>query len=466
MKAVFIGGGSHRILGIVRAALAEPGIFDGGEINLYDLDTTRSEAMGRMIQRTPEYARSRCKISWGTTLPEALDGADIVSVILMAGSDQTFQLGAECCYRHGFIPSDNVSPNGAFLAIKGAPILMNIAREMSRYCPNAWLINFANPIAVLSGMINNHTKIRCLGVCAGYTNHQWDLARILGKDEQRGDFDVDTAGVNHLSYILKGTVAGDDLFATLDRRLKSDWKMPRLHSTWPAPMRASIRGAIKALIRHYRQLGVMVFSTEGDGMMHLDFDRTLKQHLRQFKPSTPSQFRRQLRQRRAARSRSDRVFRAHLSKNLADDFWNTGWKTPGLEWAQRQDRDVFVEVFRGLSGARKVKVAATLPNRGAVAGFDDRTVLEYSVRIDKGTVRPSGRFRIPAAVREITHDLADHQTALADALATNDPRKLAGALLAYPIQPFSSAARSMNRELALINRDEIPSALRAVGEFL
>ena len=106
----------------------------------------------------------------------------MVGVILMAGSEKTFQLGAEACYRHRFIPSDNLSPNGAFLAIKGAPILMNIAEQMTRCCPSAWLVDFANPVAVLSGMINNHTTVKSLGVCAGYTNHQWDLSRILGKD--------------------------------------------------------------------------------------------------------------------------------------------------------------------------------------------------------------------------------------------------------------------------------------------
>ena len=132
MKAVFVGGGSLRVLGIVRGALAEPGIFDGGEINLYDLDTRRSEAMSRMILKTPEYARAKCKITCGASLPEALEGAGMVGVILMAGSAETFELGNEACYRHRFIPSDNLSPNGAFLAIKGAPILQNLAEQMAR----------------------------------------------------------------------------------------------------------------------------------------------------------------------------------------------------------------------------------------------------------------------------------------------------------------------------------------------
>jgi len=64
MKVTFIGGGAPRHLAVIRGALAK-GIFDGGEINLHDLNVPRAEAMGRMIMKTPEYAKVRCKITWG-----------------------------------------------------------------------------------------------------------------------------------------------------------------------------------------------------------------------------------------------------------------------------------------------------------------------------------------------------------------------------------------------------------------
>ena len=92
MKVVFIGGGALRHLAVIRGALAK-GIFGSGEIILHDLNVPRAEAMGRMIMKTPEYARVRCKVAWGTTLDQALDGADAVSVVLMAGSPRSFALG-------------------------------------------------------------------------------------------------------------------------------------------------------------------------------------------------------------------------------------------------------------------------------------------------------------------------------------------------------------------------------------
>jgi alpha-galactosidase/6-phospho-beta-glucosidase family protein len=465
MKAVFVGGGSLRVLGIVRGALAEEGIFSGGEINLYDLDVARAEAMGRMIMKTPEYAKIQCKISWGTTLIEALDGADMVGVILMAGSARTFQYGAETCLRRGFIPSDNVSPNGAFLAIKGAPILMNIAKQMTRHCPRALLVDFANPIAVLSGMINNHTKIKAIGVCAGYTNHQWDMSRIFGKDEQGTQFDVETAGVNHLSFIVKGKTHGKDLFRALDRRIANDWKMPKLQSSWSKAFKRSIPRGIRRLIQIYQELGLLIFSTEGDGMMHLDYDEALRRNLAGYKPSTRSQLDRGIARNQRLRREADQHFRSFLDRDLPDTFWQNGWWQPGLDWAQRQDRDIFVEVMRGLSGVRKVKLVTTRPNEGAVLGFSDRTVLEYSQIMDKGRITPAGRYQVPAVAQGLIASLAAHQTMLGDALASNDPKMLAQALLSYPVRPFSKAAKDLYRELAKINREEMPVALRDVGDF-
>ena len=131
MKAAFVGGGSFRLLGILREALAVPGLFDDGEIFLHDLDESRAEAMGRMIMKTPEYAKVDCRVRWGNSLSCALEGADAVGVIFLPGSRRCFDLGEEVCRRHGFLGSDNISPCAAFNALKGGEVVLNVARESS-----------------------------------------------------------------------------------------------------------------------------------------------------------------------------------------------------------------------------------------------------------------------------------------------------------------------------------------------
>lgn len=464
MKVVFVGGGAFRVLGIARGALGEKGVLDGGEISLYDLNVPRAEAMARLIAKTPECIRANCKVTWGSSLEKALVGADLVGVILMAGSQRTFRLGDESSFKHGFLGSDNVSPNGAFLAIKGAPILLNVARKMEKLCPKAWLLDFANPVAVHSGMINNHTKIEAFGVCAGFTNHQWDLARIFGKDEQRTDFNVETAGVNHLSFIVRGRVQGQDLFEALNRRLARGVKVPKLQDQWSKAAKINIAGSVLTLDRFYRELGVLIFSTEGDGLAHLRYDEDLARFKKEFKPCTATQLEAHLKAGVEARQQENQAFQAHLTKDLDAAFWRQ--QEGSGSWFQRQDHDIFVEIMRGRAGVRKVKVATSRLNNGAVEGFTDRTVLEYSQYIENGRIRPAGHYAVPPVVHGLISGLADHQTMLGDALATDDPKLLAQALMAYPIQPYSQAARALYKDLARINRDEIAPKLRRVTEYL
>lgn len=137
------------------------------------------------------------------------------------------------------------------------------------------------------------------------------------------------------------------------------------------------------MIRIYRQLGLLIFSSEPDGMMHLDYPTEVKDHLKSFKPMTSAQLNTQLNSYRAGRAKADDRFQSLLDADIDSQLWKTGWQQPGYDWAQRQDRDIFVEVLRGLSGVKKVKAVTTRLNAGAVTGFSDRTVLEYSQFIER-----------------------------------------------------------------------------------
>ncbi len=464
MKATFVGGGAQRLIGVLRRALAEPGLLAGGEVHLHDLDGTRAEAVGRMVMKTPEYAEVGCRITWGTSLEQALEGADAVGVILMAGSRRSFELGTPPSLRHGFLSSDNVSPNGAFLAVKGARLLLNLAREMERRCPDAWLLDFANPVAVFSALVNNHTKIKALGVCGGYTNHQWDLTRLLGRDEEEAGYCVAVAGVNHLSFILKGSLRGEDLFELLDRHLTPHWQPPRLHGWWSAVTKKNIRRGLRKMVEVYHKLGVLVFSTELDGMSHLFYDEALALARREQPMLTQWRLEAGLRAFARQRAAADERLRLLVNQDLDERFWITSGES---DWAFRRPADdIFVRALTGIAGLRPTSLVASTPSRGAVEGLKDRNVVEYSQIIHGTTLKPAGQYALPDSVHGLIDALATHQTLLADAIAAEDPRLLAQAMLAYPVQPYSRAGKALCRELLKINEQEIPPPLRQTSEYL
>ena len=152
-----------------------------------------------------------------TDKPEkAFSGADAVSISMPIGSHEVCTLSDQASIRRGFIGSDQISASGAFRSLTGGRIVLDVAKKMEKYCPDAVLIDYANPVAAYSGMVNNHTKIRAFGICGGYANHRWDLTRIIDrKDEYCEKFKVVAAGINHLSFILRGTYHGEDIYKLL-----------------------------------------------------------------------------------------------------------------------------------------------------------------------------------------------------------------------------------------------------------
>ncbi|MBE2205609.1 MAG: hypothetical protein IAE94_14850 [Chthoniobacterales bacterium] len=464
MKIVVVGGGAHRVLGIVRSALAVPGALEDGEICLVDLNPTRAEAMARILSMTPELRNSNTRIHWSQPLEGALEGASVVGVIMPALSTRAMVVGEEICLRHGFIASDNVSPLGSFCGVKIAPTLLQIARLMETRCPEALLVNFVNPVAVISGMINNHTRIRTLGVCQGFTNHRWDIARIFGSDEEADHIEVTAAGVNHLSYITGGTWKGGDLFDALRERLGPDWPIPELSERWSESARTNIQNSVSQLVRFWRELGVLIFSTEGDGMAHLCYEEAVEMARRKHRVLSADELKAFLASQAASRQESNRAFEQWAERDLDDAFWNTfGMQDHRF---QRVDNDIFVRIFSALAGVREERIVTSRRNEGAIVGFKDREVVEYSQIISKSGISHDGPYEVPEVVQGLTVGLSAHQTLLGDALATEDPELLARALISYPINPFSRSSRAVFKDLLVAANEEISPALRPAIQFL
>jgi len=464
MKVTFIGGGAFRILPIVRGAFAMSKALDGGEINLFDFNVSRAEAMGRMIMRSPEYGDGRCKVRWDASLEEALEGTDLVQIGFPVGDPVAAAYSDYHSHKYGFLSSDQLSATGAFLALQGGPIILNYARQMEKYCPQAWLAIFANPVAVYSGLVNNHTSIRAMGVCGGYANHTWDLSRLLGKDEQCGDYDVEVAGINHLSFILRGRLHDEDLFTVLDRHLTDDWRPPHLLKRWKS-LHHHIRYSLRREIELLRNFRTLIFSTEGDGMAHLFYeDMYINRTPAKMKKPSPAIIEAGMARGKKAREAMDTHFRTLLVDDLDAHFWATyGEKDRTF---LRADYDATVKIIRALGGDGEQKLVTSYLNRGAVAGFTDRTVLEYSQILDPTGLRPYGTLAVPPAFHGLISALAMHQTLLGDAIATEDPGTLYQALFSYPIKFNTKDSRKCYRELLDIHQNVIAPAFRETKALL
>jgi alpha-galactosidase/6-phospho-beta-glucosidase family protein len=240
--------------------------------------------------------------------------------------------------------------------------------------------------------------------------------------------------------------------------------MPRLQPHLSAGERANIRNSVTRLMEFYREFGVLLFSTEPEGLWHLRYEQTLAESLAKQPPRSRAEVLKGANQERKARIDTDRHFQSYLDQDLTDQFWQKEGETHPL--FRRAKCNVIARILKGAAGSAPVRVVTSMPNNGAIAGFKDRAMVEYSQILHRRTIRPEGRYELPDVVQGVVGALAAHQTMLADAIGTNDPRLFAHALLTYPVRPYSNALRGLCRALLKVNAEEIPKAFRRTADYL
>ena len=454
MKAAFIGGGSLRLLPIFRGIFHEcPEIFRNGEIRLIDLKLDRAEAVARLIAACPEYQNVQCKVVATTNMDEGLTGIDVLYLTMAAQREPTETLAKFLAYEYGYFSSDQLSVNGASLSLRLGGLILDIAKKLEKLSPKALMLIFPNPVAVYSCMVNRFTKIKALGICGGFGNHRWDLGRLcFGKDGFDPNWNVVAAGVNHLSFILRGEYKGEDLYSSLlPRTLTDSWKPMEFNNTGIA--KEMMEMAISDLYNMYRKYNTLVFSTEYDGLAHISIGNSEK-ILKKYDGSRDAFDVKNARANELARIEKRFAEFIDLSKNPE----KVQWDLPRREnpYCGRDITDISIPILKAVAGIEKMRIVASHPNYGVVEGLPEGAAAEYTMDIFKDTITPVENQYIPSPFRGLIASLSEFQTLIAEALANRDPRIFAAALDAYPVHRFETKRKEFFRKMFDLYTDVDP----------
>jgi 6-phospho-beta-glucosidase len=314
------------------------------------------------------------------------------------------------------------------------------------------MLIFPNPVSVYSCMVNTYTKIRALGICGGFNNHRWDLSRMCGRDCFDPDWNVVAAGVNHCSFILRGEYKGEDLYSSLlPRILTEDWKCPDNLTGKSTPI--LMRYALTSLCNLFRKHKTLIFSTESDGLDHVFIEHGRFTHdelIRRVSPFDPETRKQQ------SLAEIERRFAEfiELSKDPAQVPWSAPGKYESL--IKVNYTDISIPILKALAGFEKMRIVASRPNRGAVAGLPDNAALEYTMDLYKDTVTPVENQYIPSPFKGLIASLSEFQTLQADAIAQGDPKLFAAALDAYPVNRLTPERKEFFKKMFEIYDDLDP----------
>ncbi|MFW6133803.1 MAG: alpha-glucosidase/alpha-galactosidase [Planctomycetota bacterium] len=224
-KITFLGAGSavfaKNILG--DAMLAEP--LRDAEIALYDIDAERLEDSRTILahlNRNINEDRATITAHCGPEQRgEALRGADyVVNAIQVGGYDPGTVRDFEIPKKYGLRQTigDTLGIGGIFRALRTIPVMQDFARDIERLCPDAWLLNYTNPMSMVTGAVLAGTDVRAVGLCHSVQSCAAGLLRMLGMDEAVGKLQWKIAGINHQGWLLEITDGGRDLYPRIKRR--------------------------------------------------------------------------------------------------------------------------------------------------------------------------------------------------------------------------------------------------------
>lgn len=219
-KIVIIGAASSSFSGLM-SDLIGSGDLDGAQLVLVDIDAEGLETMTRLGQRMASEWKTATQVEGTTDRREALVGADYVLTTIAVGGVKTWRQDEEIPAKHGFYGCsvDTVGPGGLFRGLRLIPPLLDICGDIEELCPEAWIINYSNPMASICRALRKVTKVKTVGLCtAGFLPGQ--VARFL--DIERERVEVISAGVNHWVWALRILVDGVDHYEEFCARMRSE----------------------------------------------------------------------------------------------------------------------------------------------------------------------------------------------------------------------------------------------------
>lgn len=205
---VMIGAGSGFVVSVARELVLSD-VLGGSTFGLMDIDEKRLKRGKQEVDRIMEGAGSGVVVKATMSLDEALEGCDYVITSCEQSRYPFWVKDIRIPDKHGVyqIKGENGGPGGLIHGMRNISLFMGILAAMEKHCPDAWLMNFTNPMSILCTYFKNYSPIKALGFCHQVHGSFGVIAEQLGMEP--GELEVISGGINHLNWLFdirrKGT---------------------------------------------------------------------------------------------------------------------------------------------------------------------------------------------------------------------------------------------------------------------
>lgn len=236
MKITFMGAGSTVFCKNVLGDTLLTDSLRDCEIALYDIDGERlNESYLVITALNRKYNGGKAKIEKYLGVEQrkaALKGARfVINAIQVGFYDPCTILDFEIPKKYGLRQTigDTLGIGGIFRGLRTIHVLRDFARDMEEVCPDAWFLNYTNPMAILSGYMQRYTGVRTVGLCHSVQGCSRSLLRGVGMEGTEVGSEL-IAGINHMGWLLEiKDKNGTDLYPEIRRRAKEKNRTEKHH---------------------------------------------------------------------------------------------------------------------------------------------------------------------------------------------------------------------------------------------
>ena len=216
LKIVFLGAGSFFLNSLLPDILSIPGA-DTGEIALVDIDTDRLDLAAKVSEKIIAKMNKNWTVTATPDRRTVLAGAHyIVNCIEVSGTDCVAwdndipaKYGVDQCI------GDTIGPGGLFKALRTVPVFLEVLKDIEQLCPNAYVLNYTNPMSILCLAATRASTVKTVGLCHSVQSTSRQLADYLSTPYQ--ELKWNCGGINHLAWFTELSHNGDNLYPKLNQ---------------------------------------------------------------------------------------------------------------------------------------------------------------------------------------------------------------------------------------------------------
>ena len=419
IKVVTIGGGSSYTPELVEGFIKRYDELPVKELWLVDIEDgeEKLEIVSNLARRMVKRANIDMKIFHTLNRKEALKGADFVTTQFRVGQLDARIKDEKIPLSHGLIGQETNGAGGLFKALRTIPVILDIINDIQQLCSDAWLINFTNPVGIVSEAIFRYTNFKkYIGLCNVPIGIKNNLAKVLELDSNK--IDIDFAGLNHMVYGLNVKINGKDITnKALDRYIDANISMKNIKDIEFNKDFIKSLGVIPCPYHRYYYKSLEMLDIE----------------LKEFKDGkTRGQVVKEL---------ENELFEIYKDENL-------DMKPPQLEKrGGAYYSDAACNLINSIYNDKcDIQVVNTL-NNGAINDFKDDEVVEISCVITKDGPKPIHIGNLPTAISGLLRQIKSFELLTAKAAVMKDYNIAYLALCINPLTPSDDVAKVVFDEL-------------------